>query len=79
VRDPEMGCGRREVRVKRDDAPLAHVRNRLQCRVLTALLQHPLEDLEQADRRNDQALGVRDRLREKAGIGAVGKELEPAR
>lgn len=78
VRDPEVGRGQRDDRVERNDAALAHVCDRLQCHVLAALLQHPLEDLEQADRRHDQVLGVRDRLREEAGICSVGEKLEPA-
>lgn len=67
--------GRREV----NDRALLHQGHGAQRRALVTLLQNPLEDLVQADRRDDECVRVLDRSREEAGTRTVGKVLKPAR
>lgn len=79
VTDPEACRLEGELAVQLDDSRLTHRGDRFEGSGLALLPQELLEDFQQADRGNDQAVRIFDRFGEAIGVGPVREVLEPGR
>ena len=71
-------CGERDRRVEIDNTPLFHQCHCLERRSLTPLLQHSLEHLHYANRRDEQAASALNRRGKEICIWPIREVLEPA-